>query len=49
MDRLVQMNTDATSQFPTMPGTPAFVINGQLVEGVANWASLEPKIKEALN
>ncbi len=48
MDRLVQMNTDATNQFPKMPGTPTFVINGQMVEGAASWASLEPKLKEAL-
>jgi protein-disulfide isomerase len=48
MDRLVQMNTDATNQFPKMPGTPTFVINGEMVEGAASWASLEPKIKEAL-
>jgi protein-disulfide isomerase len=42
------MNTDATNQFPKMPGTPTFVINGEMVEGAASWASLEPKIKEAL-
>jgi protein-disulfide isomerase len=48
MDRLVQMNTDATSTF-NVPGTPAFVINGKLVEGAADWKTLEPKIKEALS
>ncbi len=49
IDRLVQMNTDATTQFPGIPGTPAFVINGKLVEGAASWKALEPKIKEALS
>ncbi|MFC7536473.1 DsbA family protein [Sphingomonas sp. GCM10030256] len=47
IDRLVQMQSDAVSQY-NVPGTPAFVINGKLVENAANWASLEPKIKEAL-
>ena len=28
-------------------GTPSFLINGVLVDNVANWASLEPKLKEA--
>jgi protein-disulfide isomerase len=47
IDRLVQMNADAVSTY-SIPGTPAFLINGSLVEDVANWALLEPKIKEAL-
>ena len=47
VDQLVQMNSDAVSQF-NVPGTPAFVINGALVEGVAGWDALEPKIKEAI-
>lgn len=28
-------------------GTPSFLINGVLVDNVANWASLEPKLREA--
>jgi 2-hydroxychromene-2-carboxylate isomerase len=29
-------------------GTPTFVLNGKKLDGVTNWATLEPKIKEAL-
>ena len=47
VNRLVQMNTDAASTY-NIPGTPSFLINGTLVENVANWELLEPKIKEAL-
>ncbi len=47
VQQLVQMNTDAASTY-NIPGTPAFLINGSLVESVANWELLEPKIKEAL-
>ena len=47
VNQLVQMNSDAASNF-NIPGTPAFVINGALVESVAAWEQLEPKIKEAL-
>ena len=28
-------------------GTPSFLINGVLVDNVANWATLQPKLKEA--
>lgn len=47
IDRLVQMTTDASSQY-NVPGTPAFVINGELVENASSWDSLEPEIREAL-
>lgn len=47
IDRLVQMTTDASSQY-NVPGTPAFVIDGQLVENANSWDSLEPEIREAL-
>jgi protein-disulfide isomerase len=47
VNQLVQMNTDAQSNF-NIPGTPAFLINGSLVENAAGWSALEPKIKEAL-
>ncbi|HEY0629915.1 MAG TPA: thioredoxin domain-containing protein [Sphingomicrobium sp.] len=48
VDQLVQMTSDAVSTYPGFPGTPTFIINGQLVENTATWELLEPKIKEAL-
>ena len=47
VDQLVQMNSDAVSQF-SIPGTPSFVINGKLLDATASWEVLEPKIKEAI-
>jgi protein-disulfide isomerase len=47
VNQLVQMNSDAQSTY-NIPGTPAFLINGTLVEQTASWDALEPKIKEAL-
>ncbi len=47
INQLVQMNTDAVSTY-NIPGTPAFLINGTLVDKTASWEALEPKIKEAL-
>lgn len=46
-NQLVQMNSDAATSY-NIPGTPSFLINGTLVEQTSNWATLEPKIKEAL-
>jgi protein-disulfide isomerase len=46
-NQLVQMNSDAVSTY-SIPGTPAFLINGTLAEQTSNWATLEPKVKEAL-
>jgi protein-disulfide isomerase len=48
VNRLVQMNSDATTAIPNFPGTPTFTINGKLVENAAVWKLLEPKIREAL-
>lgn len=47
INRLVQMNSDITTEFPKFPGTPSFVINGEMVEG-ATWALLEPQLRDAL-
>ena len=47
IDQLIQISSDATSQY-AVPGTPAFVINGELVENAANWDTLEPKLREAV-
>ena len=48
VNRLVQMNSDATTAIPDFPGTPTFTINGKLAEKAAVWELLEPKLKEAL-
>lgn len=48
VDQLVQMNSDAVSQYPDFAGTPTFVINGKMVEQAATWEQLEPKLKAAL-
>ena len=53
VDRLVQISADVQSQYPEFKGTPAFVINGALVDlGPVTedqvWPALERKIREAL-
>ena len=48
VDRLVQMASDATTQYPDFEGTPTFVINGKLLDKTATWDALEPQLKTAL-
>jgi protein-disulfide isomerase len=45
--QLVQMNSDAVAAYQ-IPGTPSFLINGELAQQTARWQDLEPKIKAAL-
>jgi protein-disulfide isomerase len=45
--QLVSMNSDAVSTY-NVAGTPTFVINGETLANVADWTTLEPKLKEAL-
>jgi protein-disulfide isomerase len=48
IDQLVQMTSDATTQFPSFQGTPTFIINGTMVENTATWDKLEPELKKAV-
>jgi protein-disulfide isomerase len=48
VNQLVQMTSDASTEFPELPGTPSFAINGTLLEKAGNWATLEPQIRNAL-
>lgn len=48
VNQLVQMTSEATSQYPDFAGTPSFVINGKLLERTATWKDLEPQIRTAL-
>ena len=47
INQLVQMNADAGQQF-SIPGTPSFVINGELVDNATTWDALEPKLRDAV-
>ena len=47
VNRLVQMNSDATTQFPEFAGTPTFIVNGEVVKG-ATWDLLEPQLRKAV-
>ena len=46
-DRLTAMAKEAWST-RSIPGTPAFLINGALVDAAASWEALEPKLQAAL-
>ena len=53
VDKLVQMTSDASAQYPEFPGTPTFILNGKMVDttGVREdqvWATLEKKLKGGL-
>ena len=51
INQLVQMNSDATTQFPDFQGTPTFVINGKMVTmaGTSSaWDQLKPALNKAL-
>lgn len=49
--KLVQMQTDAMTQFPDFPGTPTFIQNGKMIEikpGTSVWSQVEASINAAL-
>ena len=48
VNQLVQMTSDATTQFPEFPGTPTFILNGSMLDKTASWKDLEPKLRAAL-
>jgi protein-disulfide isomerase len=53
VNQLVQMTSDATTQFPDFKGTPTFVINGTMVDlgtvtAAEVWPALESKLKTAV-
>lgn len=53
INQLVQMTSDATTQYPDFPGTPTFVLNGKMVDlGKVTadqvWPTLRAKLDEAM-
>ncbi|MFW2830671.1 DsbA family protein [Sphingomonas sp. ID0503] len=47
VNKLQAINQKAINQYK-INGTPGFLINGETVEGVYNWETLEPRIQDAL-
>jgi len=47
-DKIVQTSSDTTVQYPDFSGTPAFVLNGEMLKQTATWEKLEPAIRDAL-
>lgn len=48
VNQLVQMTSDATTQYPDFPGTPTFILNGKMLEKTATWDTLEPQLRSAM-
>lgn len=47
LQQLVDMTSSAVERYQ-VPGTPAFLINGELVENASDWSALEPRIRAAI-
>lgn len=49
VDQLVQLSNDVPTMFPSFAGTPAFVINGTMLDKtISTWPKLEPELRKAL-
>jgi protein-disulfide isomerase len=48
INRLVQVSSDVTNQFPSFEGTPSFIINGTMLDKTATWEKLQPQLDAAL-
>ncbi|MBA3676686.1 MAG: thioredoxin domain-containing protein [Sphingosinicella sp.] len=48
LTRLAGITQKAVADIPNFPGTPTFLINGEMVEATASWELLEPKLREAI-
>jgi protein-disulfide isomerase len=48
VDRLVAMTAAANEKYPDFPGTPTFLLNGEMLGNTATWSQLEPKLRAAL-
>jgi protein-disulfide isomerase len=53
VNKLVQMNSDTTSNYPDFKGTPTFILNGEMVDlgpvtEAEMWPALENRLKQAI-
>jgi hypothetical protein len=45
---VVEMRGKAIEKYPDFPGTPAFILNGNMLEKTVTWDDLQPKLRAAL-
>ncbi|SMF68812.1 thioredoxin domain-containing protein [Allosphingosinicella indica] len=48
IDKLVELGQKTMQQHPDFPGTPTFLINGEMARNTGTWEALEPQIREKL-
>ena len=48
IDHEVQVTANVNNQYPEFKGTPAFVINGKMLDDTASWDKLQPQLDAAL-
>ena len=53
VNKLVQMNSDTTSNYPDFKGTPTFILNGEMVDlgpvtEAELWPALEKRLQQAI-
>lgn len=48
LGRLAKIRSDTMTSYPNFPGTPTFVINGEMQQDTATWDALKPKLDAAL-
>jgi protein-disulfide isomerase len=49
INQLVQMTSDATNQYPDFPGTPTFILNGNMVKMEAGGGTVWNQVSAALD
>jgi protein-disulfide isomerase len=45
---VVEMRGKAIEKYPDFPGTPTFILNGNMLEKTVTWDDLQPKLRAAL-
>lgn len=48
IDHEVQVTANVNNQYPEFKGTPAFIINGKMLDDTASWDKLQPQLDAAL-
>jgi len=45
--KLASVTEAVLKEYPAFPGTPSFIMNGQLLDNTSNWTALQAKLRDA--